>query len=99
MMKRQPKSARKTPKARPNRTVSGTEVPAGKELSTMESVASTENELVDSADHEELETAEREYDGRSPDQEDGAIPMDVPDQNPIPDSITRKPGRPPQHNL
>jgi len=68
-------------------------------LSSMESVNEIENEMADETDRESIEAVERDYEGRSSDEEDGAIPMDPADQDPIPRDALRKPSRPPRHNI
>jgi hypothetical protein len=65
----------------------------------MESVNEIENEMADETDRESIEAVERDYEGRSSDEEDGAIPMDPADQDPIPRDALRKPSRPPRHNI
>jgi hypothetical protein len=70
-----------------------------KDLSSIESINEIENELADEADRESIESVERDYEGRTSDEEDGAIPMDPADQDPIPGDALRKPSRPPRHNI
>jgi hypothetical protein len=70
-----------------------------KDLSSIESISEIENELADEEDRESIEAVERDYEGRSSDEEDGAIPMDPADQDPIPGDALRKPSRPPRHNI
>jgi hypothetical protein len=70
-----------------------------KVLSNMETINEVENEMVDEADRELIEAVERDYDGRSSDEEDGAIPMDPTDQDPFSGGGPRKPSRPPRHNI
>jgi hypothetical protein len=55
-----------------------------KHLSSVESI-------VDQADRESIEAVERDYEGRSSDEEDGAIPME-------PEDAPRRPSRTPRHN-
>jgi hypothetical protein len=47
--------------------------------------------IVDQADRESIEAVERDYEGRSSDEEDGAIPME-------PEDAPRRPSRTPRHN-
>ena len=68
-------------------------------LSNMEAINKIENEIADDSDRERIETVERDYDGRSTDEVDGAIPMDPADHAPIPGDGFRKPSRPPRHNI
>jgi hypothetical protein len=70
-----------------------------KDLSSIESINEIENELNEEGDRESIEAVERDYEGRSSDEEDGAIPMDPADQDPIPGDALRKPSRPPRHNI
>lgn len=70
-----------------------------KDLSSIETINEIENELTDETDRESIEAVERDYDGRSSDEEDGAIPMDPADQNPISKDRLQKPSGPPRHNI
>ena len=75
------------------------EIPADEHLSGMESIASIENEIVDDANMENLEAAERDYSGRSTQEEDGAVPVIPPEQNPVSARSLRRPEGPPKHNI
>jgi hypothetical protein len=68
-------------------------------LSSMESINEIENDMVDEGDRESIEAVVRDYEGRSADEEDGAIPMDPADQDAIPGETLRRPNRPPRHNI
>lgn len=63
-----------------------------KDLSSIESINEFENELADEADRESIEAVERDYEGRSSDEEDGAIPME-------PEDALRRPSRTPRHDI
>jgi hypothetical protein len=69
------------------------------DLSNMETINEIENEMADDSDRESIEAVERDYDGRSSNEEDGAIPMDPADHDPIPRGGLRRPSRPPRHNI
>jgi hypothetical protein len=83
----------------PNRPIVTSKARPDGGLSSMESINAIENELVDEADRESIEAVARDYEGRSADEEDGAIPMDPADQDAIPAEALRRPGRPPRHNI
>jgi hypothetical protein len=98
-MKRNKGIPRRSYAAGKNRAVTASEVPATRKLSNIESINQMENELVEEADHEEIEAAERAYEGRSSDEEDGAIPVVPPEHDPLPPDALRSPNRPPRHNI
>jgi hypothetical protein len=80
----------------PKHSIISPKLGSEKDLSNMETINEIENEMVDEA---EIEAVERDYDGRSSDEEDGAIPMDPADQDPFPKGGLQKPSRPPRHNI
>ena len=63
-----------------------------KDLSSIESINKIENEMGDEADRESIEAVERDYEGRSSDEEDGAIPME-------PGDALRRPSRTPRLDI
>jgi len=68
-------------------------------LSSIESINEIENEMVDEGDRESIEAVIRDYEGRSADEEDGAIPMDPADQDSTHAESLQKPRHPPRHNI
>ena len=76
-----------------------TELPADESLSNMESIAELENEMEDDGNHEEMEQMERNYSGRSTEEEDGAIPMEPPRVDPLRSRSLQRPTAPPKHNM
>ena len=81
------------------RPILSSKAPAARDLSNMESINEIENDMADEPDRGSIEAVERDYEGRSSDEEDGAIPMDPADQDPVPEDALRKPSRPPRHNI
>jgi len=63
-----------------------------RDLSSIESINEIENEMVDESDRESIEAVERDYEGRSSDEEEGAIPME-------PGDALRRPSRTPRHHI
>jgi len=88
----------KSKKRIPKHSIHSPKMESEKDLSNMETINEVENEMVDE-DRELIEAVERDYDGRSSDEEDGAIPMDPADEDPFPGGGPRKPSSPPQHNI
>jgi hypothetical protein len=83
----------------PKHPIDSSKVQRERDLSSMESINEIENEMADEPDRGSIEAVERDYEGRSSDEEDGAIPMDPADQDPIPGDALRRPSRPPRHNI
>ena len=84
---------------RKKRPIITSNAPAERDLSSMESINEIENDMADEPDRGSIEAVERDYEGRSSDEEDGAIPMDPADQDPIPEDVLQRPSRPPRHNI
>ena len=63
--------------------------------SSIESIGEHENRSEES----EEEDVERDYQGRSEDQEDGVVPMDPADQKRLPKDEVRSPTTPPRNNI
>ena len=89
----------KSKKRIPKYPLNSPRVEQERDLSNMETINEVENEMADDSDRESIEAVQRDYDGRSSDEEDGAIPMDPVDHDPIPKGGFRKPSRPPRHNI
>jgi hypothetical protein len=68
----------------PKTPIISSKVAPKKDLFSVESI-------VDAADRASIEAVERDYEGRSSDEEDGAIPME-------PEDAPRRPSRMPRHN-
>ena len=56
-------------------------------------------ESINDNEKESIEAVERDYDRRSSDDEDGAIPMDHADQASLPEDAARRPSRTPRNNI
>jgi|KBSMisStandDraft_5_1062788.scaffolds.fasta_scaffold45138_5 hypothetical protein len=83
----------------PKNPNTSSDVASERDLSSMESINEIENEMADEPDRGSIEAVERDYEGRSSDEEDGAIPMDPVDQDPLSEDALRRPSRPPRHNI
>jgi hypothetical protein len=98
-MKRKSRNPEHLSDSTANTPIVASEVPADETLASMESIGELENRMVDDANREEIESAERDYDGRTTDKEDGVIPMDTSEHKRLPKANSRKLARPPRRSL
>ncbi len=68
-------------------------------LSSIESATEAENKAADEANVSEVEQTSKDYWGRGSQETDGAVPSELPDNDPLKLQPLRKPKGPPRHNI